>query len=112
MWNKTSPGEPANVKRTRRDIARQITVGGLGPVFYGTPEEVTDEIQRWVDISDVDGFNVTYAISPGTFEDFVEKLFHCFRKRINTKDYPQDLDHSLTFREQLFGSDRKNLIIY
>ena len=81
MWNKTSPGEPANVKKTRRDIARQITVGGLGPVFYGTPEEVTDEIQRWVDISGVDGFNVTYAISPGTFEDFVEKVVPLLQER-------------------------------
>ena len=108
LWNKTSPGEPVNVKKTRRDIARQITVGGLGPVFYGTPEEVTDEIQRWVDISGVDGFNVTYAISPGTFEDFVEKVVPLLQERgLTQKDYPQDLDHSLTFREQLFGSDRK-----
>ncbi|EMG46436.1 dmoA Dimethyl-sulfide monooxygenase [Candida maltosa Xu316] len=107
LWNKTSPGEPENVSKTRADIAKQITVGGLGPVFYGTPQEVADEIERWVDISGVDGFNVTYAITPGTFEEFIEFVIPELQKRgLAQTEYPE-VDHPLTFREQLFGSDRK-----
>lgn len=87
-------------------MASQITVGGLGPVFYGTPDEVADEIERWVDISGVDGFNFTYAIQPGTFEDIVDHLIPVLRKRgLAWDDYPRE---GLTFRENVFGTDGKD----
>ncbi|RLV89952.1 Dimethyl-sulfide monooxygenase [Spathaspora sp. JA1] len=106
LWNKKAPGEPEHVKKTREHIAKQITVGGLGPVFYGTAAEVADEIERWVQISGVDGFNMTYAVNPGTFEDVVEYLVPELQARgLVWDDYPE-VDHPLTFREQLFGSDR------
>lgn len=100
-WTKASPGDPPNLKKTREYVASQITVGGLGPVFYGTSEKVADEIERWVDISGVDGLNFTYAITPGTFEDLVEYLIPELRKRgLAWDDYP---DEGLSFRENLFG---------
>ncbi|CUM45816.1 uncharacterized protein AC631_04189 [Debaryomyces fabryi] len=102
-WTKLSPGDPADLKKTREYVASQITVGGLGPVFYGTPDEVADEIERWVDISGVDGFNFTYAITPGTFEDIVDHLIPVLRKRgLAWDDYPRD---GLTFRENVFGAE-------
>lgn len=102
-WTKLSPGDPIDLKKTRGYVASQITVGGLGPVFHGTPEEVADEIERWVDISGVDGFNFTYAIHPGTFEDIVDHLIPVLRKRgLAWDDYPRE---GLTFRENVFGRD-------
>ncbi|KAK6457061.1 luciferase-like domain-containing protein [Scheffersomyces xylosifermentans] len=104
LWTKTSPGEPADVKKTREYVAKQITVGGLGPVFFGTAKEVANEIERWVDISGVDGFNITYAISPGTFEDVVEKLIPELQSRgLVWEDYPEK--ERVTFRESLFGTE-------
>ncbi|ABN66791.1 predicted protein [Scheffersomyces stipitis CBS 6054] len=106
LWTKTSPGEPEDVKKTREYVARQITVGGLGPVFFGTAKTVADEIERWVNVSGVDGFNITYAVTPGSFEDVVEYLIPELQERgLVWDDYPET--ESLTFREQLFGSDRK-----
>jgi alkanesulfonate monooxygenase SsuD/methylene tetrahydromethanopterin reductase-like flavin-dependent oxidoreductase (luciferase family) len=35
-----------------------ITVGGLGATSVGTPEKVADEMERWVNEGDVDGFNI------------------------------------------------------
>ncbi|CCH44663.1 putative monooxygenase [Wickerhamomyces ciferrii] len=104
-WTKVGPGEDPNFKKTRESVAKQITVGGLGPVFYGTGEEVADTIARWVDISDVDGFNFTYAVSPGSFEDIVYKLLPILRERgIVWDDYPQKPNgETLTFRENIFG---------
>lgn len=39
----------------------------------GTPEQVADEIDAWQDAG-VDGLNLTYLVSPGTFEDFVDHV--------------------------------------
>jgi FMN-dependent oxidoreductase (nitrilotriacetate monooxygenase family) len=56
---------------TPREIARHVGIGGRGPVVTGSPATVADEMQRWVDEADVDGFNLAYAITPGSFEDVV-----------------------------------------
>lgn len=73
-------------------------MGGLDPVFYGTPEEVADEIERWVDISGVDGFNFTFAIYPGTFEDIVDSYFE--KAWFGLGSNPSE---SHTFQENVFG---------
>jgi alkanesulfonate monooxygenase SsuD/methylene tetrahydromethanopterin reductase-like flavin-dependent oxidoreductase (luciferase family) len=39
-------------------IAILIAVGGLGATSVGTPEKVADEMERWVNEGDVDGFNI------------------------------------------------------
>ncbi|KAK6458406.1 pristinamycin synthase-like protein [Scheffersomyces xylosifermentans] len=102
-WTKPFPGEPANLKKTRKYVADKVKAGGSGIVFYGTATEVADEIERWVDISGVDGFNFTYAITPGSFEDLVEHVIPELRKRgLAWDDYPKD---GLTFRENLFGTE-------
>ena len=44
-------------KWTKNMIGTLITVGGLGASPVGTPQTVADELQRWVDEADVDGFN-------------------------------------------------------
>jgi len=54
-----------------RDIARLGAIGGLGPFIVGSGAEIADILQEWVDETDVDGFNLAYAITPGTFEDVV-----------------------------------------
>lgn len=106
-WTKLSPGEDENLKKTREYVAKQITVGGLGPVFYGTADEVADTIEKWVEVSGVDGFNFTYAITPGTFEEIVDELIPVLRKRgLVWDDYPEkENGEVLTFRENVFGVD-------
>lgn len=93
-WSKSSP----SVKKwTRHTVAKHITVGGLGATVVGTPEQVADEFERWIDEADVDGFNIVsipsfkymastnicqaYAIKPGTFVDVIELLLPELRKR-------------------------------
>ena len=64
-----------------RDIARLGAIGGLGPFIVGSGAEIADTLQEWVDETDVDGFNLAYAITPGTFEDVVEFVIPELRKR-------------------------------
>ncbi|GIZ41996.1 hypothetical protein CKM354_000527700 [Cercospora kikuchii] len=68
-------------KWTKKTLAEHIMVGGLGATSVGTPEEVADEMERWVREGDVDGFNIAYALMPQTFEDVIELLIPELRKR-------------------------------
>ncbi|MHA6628597.1 LLM class flavin-dependent oxidoreductase [Pseudonocardia sichuanensis] len=63
------------------ELARFVTVGGRGPVVVGSGATVADELERWVDESGVDGFNLAYAVTPGTFVDFVEHVVPELRRR-------------------------------
>ncbi len=73
---------------TVRDIAERGAIGGLGPLIVGSGEEIADTLQEWVEETDVDGFNLAYAITPGTFEDVVEHVIPVLRAR---GVYPDDV---------------------
>ena len=57
-----------------RDIAEWGKIGGMGPLVVGGGDTVADTLQDWVDDTDVDGFNLAYAITPGSFADFIEHV--------------------------------------
>lgn len=38
-------------------------------------------MQRWIDIADIDGFNLAYAIFPGSFEDVAKLLVPELQRR-------------------------------
>jgi len=85
---------------TVRDIGRNGAIGGLGPYIVGSPSEVADTLQEWVEDTDVDGFNLAYAITPGTFEDVVEFIIPELRKR---GAYPEEYAPG-TLRNKLHGA--------
>ena len=57
---------------TVRDVIRHRCIGGLGPVLVGGPQKVADILERWVDEGGIDGFNLAYAVTPGTTTDFID----------------------------------------
>jgi FMN-dependent oxidoreductase (nitrilotriacetate monooxygenase family) len=82
-----------------RDIGRHGAIGGLGPYIVGSGEEIADQLQAWMDETDVDGFNLAYAITPGTFEDIVEYVIPVLRAR---GVYPEEYAGG-TLRNKLHG---------
>ncbi|WP_280796787.1 LLM class flavin-dependent oxidoreductase [Aurantimicrobium minutum] len=66
---------------TVRDIAEYSKLGGYGPVLVGSPSEVADQLQEWAEATDVDGFNLSYAITPGSFHDVVKWVVPELQKR-------------------------------
>lgn len=84
---------------TIRDIARWGAIGGEGPTIVGSAAEVADELQAWIEETGVDGFNLAYAITPGTFEDIVEHLVPELERR---GAYPSEPVRG-TLRERLLG---------
>ncbi|BCP52191.1 hypothetical protein K32_08080 [Kaistia sp. 32K] len=84
---------------TIEELARWGGIGGAGPIFVGSAETVADILQDWVAETDVDGFNLCYAITPGTFEDIVAHLVPELQRR---DAYPTAYAEG-TLREKLFG---------
>ncbi|BDD58007.1 hypothetical protein MAP00_003319 [Monascus purpureus] len=96
-----------NVPRwTPRVVAEKASIGGLGPVAVGSPATVADELERWVREADIDGFNLAYVTTPGTFEDVVDLLVPELRRR---GVYPERPAEQLTAREKVYGKGQKGL---
>ena len=84
---------------TIEELATWGGIGGLGPVFVGSAATVADILQSWADETDVDGFNLAYAIAHETFEDVVTYLVPELQRR---GVYPTEYTPG-TLREKLFG---------
>jgi alkanesulfonate monooxygenase len=80
------------------ELARHNSIGGRGPVFVGSPSQVADEMESWVDNTGIDGFNLSYAITPQAHEDFADLVVPELQRRGRYK-------HAYTpgtLREKLF----------
>jgi hypothetical protein len=91
---------------TPRVVAEKAAIGGLGPVGGGSPVTVADQLEWWIEEADLDGFNLGYVITPGTFEDVVELLIPELQQR---GLYPKEIDEGLTARERMYGKGQKRL---
>ena len=84
---------------TVREVANWVGIGGLGPVVVGSPSQVADALQGWAEETDVDGFNLAYAVTHETFRDFVDLVVPELQRRgVYKKEYRPG-----TLREKLFG---------
>ena len=87
---------------TVNEIAEKVALGGLGELIVGDPEQIADTLEEWMDYADIDGFNIVYSITPGSFEDFVELVVPILQARgLVRRDYEEG-----TFRNNLFGRDQ------
>jgi long-chain alkane monooxygenase len=85
---------------TIKELASWGGIGGVGPVFVGSPSTVADILQEWVEETDVDGFNLAYAVTHETFEDVVNHLVPELQRR---GAYPNAYGPGATLRDRLFG---------
>ncbi|MFG1374044.1 LLM class flavin-dependent oxidoreductase [Xanthobacter oligotrophicus] len=86
---------------TLREVITHNGIGGRGPLFVGTPADIADEMEAWVNEADVDGFNLSYAFVPETFADFVTLVVPELQRRgIYKHDYAPG-----TLRAKLTGTD-------
>ncbi|KAL7625726.1 hypothetical protein AAE478_004949 [Parahypoxylon ruwenzoriense] len=99
-------------KLTPRNLGIVSAIGGMGAMPVGTASEVADILEEWVDIADIDGFNLGYVITPGSFEDAVNYLVPELRRRGR---YPtespaaEEDDDPTTLREQIYGKGQVHL---
>jgi FMN-dependent oxidoreductase (nitrilotriacetate monooxygenase family) len=84
---------------TVREVGQHVALGGIGPLVVGTPVQVADVLEAWVDETDVDGFNLAFTLMPGSFADIVDQLVPELQARGRYKrDYAEG-----TLRRKLFG---------
>ncbi|USW57187.1 Putative Luciferase-like domain superfamily [Septoria linicola] len=102
-WSETVPGSEG-LKWTKNRIVDFLLVGGMMPKLIGSTKTVVDELERWADITGVDGFNLAHVVSPGSFEDIAEFVIPelqrrgLFRRRVEKG--------GATAREVFFGQSR------
>ncbi len=90
---------------TLRELAEHVAIGGRGPLLVGAPGQIADALVQWVEATGVDGFNLAYAVTPESFEDFVELIVPELQRRgVYKTDY-----RAGTLREKLFGPGRARL---
>jgi long-chain alkane monooxygenase len=54
-------------------------LGGPGLLIMGSADQAADELRALAHDTGVDGFNVSYAITPGSVEELVELVILCCR---------------------------------
>jgi FMN-dependent oxidoreductase (nitrilotriacetate monooxygenase family) len=95
----------ANRRWTVRELVEYGGLGGPAPTIIGSPTQVADELQSWVDETNVDGFNLAYIVTPESFSDFVELVVPELQRRgVYKREY-----RAGSLREKLYGSGRARL---
>ena len=97
-WIKSMVEAEPDKTKTFRDLIRARTIGRF---LIGAPEQVADELQDWFDLG-IDGFNLTYCTTPGTFVDFIDGVVPELQKRgLAQREYAPG-----SLREKVFGRAR------
>ena len=63
--------------QTFRDLVRSRLAGRF---LTGAPEQIADTMQEWQEAG-VDGFNLVYSVTPGTFVDFIDSVVPILQAR-------------------------------
>ena len=87
---------------TVREVAEHVSIGGIGPIIVGSPATVADQLEGWIDDTDLDGFNLAFVVRPETFVDVVDLLAPELQRRGRYKTAYREG----TLREKLFGDSR------
>jgi alkanesulfonate monooxygenase SsuD/methylene tetrahydromethanopterin reductase-like flavin-dependent oxidoreductase (luciferase family) len=87
---------------TVREVAEHVSIGGISPIVVGSPASVADQLEEWIAETDLDGFNLAFAVRPETFVDVVDWLVPELQRRgVYKRAYAEG-----TLREKLFGRAR------
>ncbi|MDR5836023.1 LLM class flavin-dependent oxidoreductase [Caballeronia sp. LZ034LL] len=83
---------------TLRDVLERAAIGGGGAFAVGSPEEIADEMQAWVEETGIDGFNLGYVLAHESFTDFADLVVPELQRRgVYKRVYAPG-----TLREKLF----------
>lgn len=92
--------------QTVRDVADNFAAKEFrGITVSGTPENIADAMQYWVEETGVDGFNLERYVLPGGHRDFVDLVVPELQKRGMFRERYEES----TLRERLFGKGATRL---
>lgn len=83
----TVPGRSGGRLSVRQLLGR-LAAGGGHATMVGTPEQIADEMIRWLDERGADGFNLMPPSLPGGIDDFVDHVVPVLQRRgVFRRDY-------------------------
>ena len=84
--------------QTFRDLTRSRLAGQF---LTGAPEQVADALQAWHEAG-VDGFNLVYSVTPGSFVDFIDAVVPILQARgLVQREYAPG-----PLRQKIFGDPK------
>jgi FMN-dependent oxidoreductase (nitrilotriacetate monooxygenase family) len=92
-----------NKRWTVREAAQFIGLGGRGPVLVGSPAQVADQLENWIDATGIDGFNLAFALPHEDMQAVVELIVPELRRRGRYRP-DTGADTGGTLRERLLGA--------
>jgi FMN-dependent oxidoreductase (nitrilotriacetate monooxygenase family) len=106
----TTEGGRTQVERykdtsVRHAAADFIRRGMRELILTGTPREVTEQIEALVGETDLDGFNYTPFVSPGSYLELVDQVI----PELQRAGLIRSERTATTFRERLFGAGNAHL---
>ncbi|MFC7402099.1 NtaA/DmoA family FMN-dependent monooxygenase [Citricoccus sp. GCM10030269] len=92
---------------TIRDLATFMAIGARGPVIVGSGATVADELERWMEVAGVDGFNVDHALRGPDLAAFARHVSPELRRRglIPATPGAFEAPATRTLRGRLLGTD-------
>ncbi|WLS10382.1 LLM class flavin-dependent oxidoreductase (plasmid) [Shinella sumterensis] len=90
---------------TVRRIIDQMVLGSRQKPVVGTPEQIVEVMRRWVEIGDIDGFNLPRTVAPESLRDFVDLVVPVLQEQgLFKHDYARG-----SLREKLFETDSPHI---
>ncbi|GAA3402450.1 LLM class flavin-dependent oxidoreductase [Paenibacillus hodogayensis] len=68
-------------KLTIRELSKRVVAAGGHYSFVGTPEQLADLMEQWIDERGCDGFNIMPSHFPGGLEQFVDYVVPILQRR-------------------------------
>ncbi|MBB3463314.1 LLM class flavin-dependent oxidoreductase [Rhizobium sp. BK377] len=66
---------------TKRQIIDQMVLGSRMKPIVGSPEQIADTLQRWIEEGGIDGFNLARTVTPESLHDFVDLVVPVLQER-------------------------------
>lgn len=90
---------------TLRQIIDQMVLGSRMKPVVGSPEQIADHLQTWIEQGGIDGFNLARTVAPESLRDFVDLVIPVLQERgLFKTEYAEG-----TLRQKLFGGDNGRL---
>lgn len=96
----------ANLDETVGQLLEKIRFQQNRFFVAGTPTQVADTIEKWLDVDGIDGINLIQYLSYGTARDFIELVVPELRRRGR---FRERYDDGETLRERFFGRGHARL---
>lgn len=89
---------------TPRKLAEWLCVGGMSASVVGSPATIVDHFEEWIEVADVDGFNIARVTNFETFRDFGELITPELRRRGLIAETPRT--ETAPLRDVVLGQPR------